>query len=86
MTDLSPVHELLAMLGTQIAEEEIKVRERIDRISQYDDPRIEDAIKDEWNQFHLRIKPLQEQQEYIIKQLVTIEAAKPPAPILIPLS
>jgi hypothetical protein len=82
MTD--PTQELLALLGKQIEEEEMKVRERVDRIAQYDDPGIEDAIRDEWHRFHLSIKPLQEQREYIIKQLVTIEAANRPAPIVLP--
>jgi len=82
MTDLSPIQELLALLGRQIEEEEIKVRERIDRLSQYDDPYIEDQMRREWAQFHLRIQPLMDQREYIIKQLVAIEACKPPSPWL----
>jgi hypothetical protein len=86
MTDLSPAQELLALLGKQIAEEEAAVRQRLDRLSQYDDPYIEDQMRREWAQFHMRIQPLLDQREYVIKQLVTIEATKPPAPILLPRS
>jgi hypothetical protein len=81
MTDLSPVQELLALIGKQIAEEEIKVRERVGRLSH--DPELGDEIREEWHKYHLRIQPLLDQREYIIKQLVTIEAAKPPVPILV---
>ncbi len=84
MTDLSLVQELLADLGKQIAEEEAKVRERIDRISQHDDLGIEDEIREEWNLFHMHIKPMREQQEYILKQLATLENMKRPAPMVMP--
>lgn len=80
--DLTAMHELLAMLGKMIAEEEANVRQRLDRLSQYDDPYIEDQMRREWAQFHLRIKPIQEQQEYILKQLAQIAACKPPKPML----
>lgn len=83
MTDLTPVQELLADLGKQIAEEEIKVRERVDRLAQYDDPYIEDQMRREWAQFHARIEPLQRQQRYILNQLAQIEALNMPLPIVI---
>jgi hypothetical protein len=86
MADLSPTQELLADLGRQIAEEEIKVRGRIDRISEYDDPDVEDTIREEWHQFHLRIRPMLEQREYVIKQIVTIEACKPLPVMILPRS
>lgn len=83
MTDLSPSQELLADLGKRIAEEEAVVRQRLDRLSQYDDPYIEDQMRREWSQFHMRIKPMQQQQDYILKLLAQIEACKPPRPMLV---
>lgn len=69
------VKELLADLGRRIQEEENKVRERIDRLSQYDSPGIEDEIREAWHQFRACIKPMQDEQQDILKQLATIEAA-----------
>jgi hypothetical protein len=79
------VQELLADLGKRIAEEEIKVRERINRITHMANPAdVEDQIREEWHKFHLAIKPMEEHRDYVIKQLVQIEACKPPAPIVMP--
>lgn len=85
MTDLAPAHELLADLGKRIAEEELKVRERIDRITHYAHPDdVQDQVREEWNRFHRAIEPMQRQREYVIKQLAIIEAAKILGPIVVP--
>ena len=76
-------HELLAMLGKMIADEEAKVRELTMQRTYHQDPDIDRWINREWNEFYLRVEPLRQQQEYIIKQLATIEACKPPKPIVL---
>lgn len=76
--------DLLADLAKRIAEEEASVRQRLDRLSQYDDPYIEDQMRREWAQFHARIEPMRKEQEYILRQLVQIEVCKTPGPMIVP--
>lgn len=83
MSDLSAVHELLANLNRMIAEDEAATKERIDRLSQYDDPYIEDQMRREWSQFNARVEPIRRQREAIIKQLADLEALKPLPPVLV---
>lgn len=83
MTDLSPAHELIADLDRRIAEEETKVRERIDRLRHYAGPDEEDEIREAWGRFNMSVEPMRRQRDYVIKQLATIEAAKIPGPIVI---
>lgn len=78
-----PAQELLADIGKRIAEEEAAVRQRLDRLSQYDDPYIEDQMRREWSQFHARIEPMRQEQEYVLKQLTQIEACKPPKTMIV---
>lgn len=82
---IDSARELLADLGKRIAEEEAAVRERVDRISGYDYPHAKEAIRDEWEQFNLRIAPMHREREHVIKLIVDAEACKPPAPMVIPL-
>lgn len=83
MTDLSPAHELIADLDRRVAEEEAKVRERIDRLRHYAGPDTEDEIREAWGRFNMSVEPMRRQRDYVIKQLATIEAMKIPAPIVI---
>lgn len=83
MTDLSPAHELIADLDRRVAEEETKVRERIDRIKYYAAPDEEDEIREAWGRFNMTVEPMRRQRDYVIKQLATIEALKIPGPIVI---
>lgn len=79
------VTELLFDLSKRIALEEAAVRERIKRVAYGADPAdVEDEIREEWHKFHLATKPLQDQQQELIKHLVQIEACKPPAPVVVP--
>lgn len=82
--DLKSVHELLAMLGKMIADEEAKVIELTNHRTYHHDPDIDRWIRREWNEFYLRVEPIRKQQEHIIKQLVQIESCKPPAPMILP--
>lgn len=77
MTDLSLTNELLANIDRQIAEEEAQVRERIHRLCRHDDHDSRLRTRDEWHQFNLRIKPLRNERDHIVKQLAAIEACKP---------
>lgn len=86
MDDLSATHELLALIGLQIQGEETKLRERIDRLRQDDDPRNEDLVRDASDRFRQSIQPLVDQREHIIKQIVTIEACKPLPVMILPRS
>jgi hypothetical protein len=83
MTDLSPAHELIADLDRQIAEEETKVRERIDRLRHYAGPDEEDEVWEAWYRFNMAVEPMRRQRDYVVKQLATIEAMKIPGPIVI---
>jgi hypothetical protein len=83
MTDLSPARELIADLDRRIAEEETKVRERIDRLRAYAGPDEEDEIREAWGRFNMSVEPMRRQRNYVIKQMATIEAMKIPGPIVI---
>jgi uncharacterized protein YhaN len=82
MSEMSPAQELLADLGTRIAEEEAKVMKKIDRLSQYEtDAQYE--IQQAWDKFQMQVEPMRRQQEYILKKLAQIEACKPPVPVVV---
>lgn len=83
MTDLSAAHELIADLDRRIAEEETKVRERIDRIRHYAGTGGEDEMREAYGRFNMNVEPMRRQREYVIKQLATIEAMNIPGPIVI---
>lgn len=83
MTEPNPAHELLAMLGKMIADEEAKVMELTQRRTYHSDPDIDRWISREWSEFRLRVEPMRKQQEYILKQLAQIEACKPPKPMVV---
>ena len=82
MTDLGPAHEFLAMITAEIAKEQDEVRGRIDRLRELDGSR--EAIEDEWYRSGLRLRPLFDQRDHIVKQLVAIEACKQLPPIVVP--
>jgi hypothetical protein len=81
MSDLSSAHELIADLDRRIVQEETKVREKVDRLKNYDD--AEDEIREIWGRFQMAVEPMRRQRNYVIKQLATIEAMKAPMPIVI---
>lgn len=86
MTDLSLTHELLADIDRQIADEEARVRDHLARAcpGYSDDHASRKFVNDEWHSFRKRIKPLQEQRDHILQQLVAIKACEPPPVIVVP--
>jgi hypothetical protein len=79
------VRELLDDLARRIAQEEADVRERIKRIEYMADPNdVKDQIREEWHKFQLRVKPMQDEQRFVIKQLVRIKSMEAPAPMVVP--
>jgi hypothetical protein len=85
MAELDPVRELLADLGRRIHQEQMRAMEQIDRIKAiYADPdRREELEREQWRRCALAVEPLVEQRMAIIKQIVELEAMKPPNPAII---
>lgn len=79
------IQEMLALIRSQIAEEEMKLRERRNILLQEDEPN-EKLLAAASHRFRQSIKPLEGQRDHIIKQLAAIEALKPPPQIILPRS
>jgi hypothetical protein len=81
MEQINHSHELIADIRRRIAEEELKLRERIDRISHYAGPDEKDEIREAWGRFNMSVEPMRRQIEYVIKQLAISEGMKIHAPV-----
>ncbi len=74
MTIHDPVQEMLDKLGCQLAEEELNVRQKVDRAVALGN---EEAASHAWSVFHDRVAPIRAEINHIIRQLAAIEAMKP---------
>ncbi|MGJ4953079.1 hypothetical protein [Bradyrhizobium sp. HKCCYLS20291] len=80
MTIPDPVQELLDQLGCQLAEEELNVRQKVDRAIALGNT---EAARHAWAVFHGRVEPIRAEIDYIIRQLAAIEACRAaPAPMI----
>lgn len=81
MTDA--VHETLARLEREIAEDKIRTHESADRLYELDYDSRED-IKKLWDNHAARIAPMVAERETIIKALATVRSYEAPPALIVP--
>lgn len=84
MTDLTATHELLALIRSQITNEEKKLRDLVNRLRSAPDDRTEVRLQEANDNFRRSIEPLLQQRQHILDQLAAIEACKPLPTVLLP--
>lgn len=86
LPNVTLAREMFAMLEKMIADDRSDTWERTRRLREQDDPAVNRWIEEEWSLFRLRVRPMRDQQDYILKQLVELENMKRPVPILVPIT
>lgn len=85
VTDETAVRETIATNNARIEKEHAFTIERVERLRRFarTDEEMLDREREEWRRFHAIIRPMEQENEVLIKALANLKSFESPAPIII---